>query len=161
MIILRKPRPDDINDIISAYERSKDLHEPWTYAPSDYTNYLSQEGRYFVCLQTTGEVLGTFHISGIVRGYFQSAYLGYEVFAPHQGKGYMSQGMKLLLELAFNSLRLHRLEANIQPGNLASLHLVAAHGFVKEGFSKHYLRVGGREWKDHERWAIINPHWIE
>lgn len=69
--------------------------------------------------------------------------------------------MKLLLEEAFGRLKLHRLEANIQPGNIASIKLVAKAGFVQEGFSRNYLRVGGFEWKDHERWAIINPNWAE
>ncbi len=57
---------------------------------------------------------------------------------------------------AFEGLNLHRLEANIQPENFASIRLVSNAGFIKEGFSKNYLRVGGYEWKDHERWTIVN-----
>lgn len=73
----------------------------------------------------------------------------------------MKEGLKLLLIEAFEKLNLHRLEANIQPENTASIHLVANAGFIKEGFYRHYLRVGGKEWKDHERWAILNKKWIE
>ena len=155
-LILRKPKSDDLEIIKELYEKSISIHNPWVYAPENYQAYLEQENRYFVCLSETDDIVGTFNISGIVRGYFQSAYLGYEVFSPYQGRGYMSAGIKLLLKEAFETLKLHRLEANIQPGNIASIRLVSKTGFTKEGFSKNYLKVGGIEWKDHERWAIVN-----
>jgi [ribosomal protein S5]-alanine N-acetyltransferase len=161
MVVLRKPKICDLAEIIELYERSVSLHNPWAYAPLDYEAYLTQENRYFICAVKNGNIVGTFNISGIVRGYFQSAYLGYEVFHPYQGQGYMSKGILLLLKEAFEELNLHRLEANIQPENFASISLVSRAGFIKEGFSKNYLRVGGLEWKDHERWAILNSSWSE
>jgi len=159
MVILRNPKIDDLEEIQFLYKQSISLHNPWVFAPHDYEVYLHQENRYFLCLPEDGEIIGTFHISGIVRGYFQSAYLGYEVFHPYQGKGYMSRGIALVIQKAFEELKLHRLEANIQPENIASIRLVQAAGFVKEGFSKNYLNVGGLGWKDHERWAIVNSNW--
>lgn len=158
MLILRQSSLNDLAEIQCRYAQSLAIHQPWAYAPQDYVAYLQQPNRYFICLADTGDIVGTFNISGIVRGFFQSAYLGYEVFYPYQGKGYMSQGLELLLAEAFEVLKLHRLEANIQPDNVASIRLVCKAGFVKEGFSKNYLRVGGI-WKDHERWAIINEGW--
>jgi len=159
MVVLRKAKISDLAEVKELYEQSVSLHNPWVYAPKDYEAYLQQEHRYFICLSENGKIVGTFNISGIVRGYFQSAYLGYEVFNPYQGKGYMSKGILLLLKEAFEELNLHRLEANIQPGNFLSIRLVSNSGFVKEGFSRNYLKVGGLEWKDHERWAIVNPDW--
>ena len=159
VIYLRKPEASDLEYIALAYERSKAIHEPWTYAPKDFTAYLCQEYRYFVCLTDGDAIVGTFNISNIVRGAFHSAYLGYEAFSPHHGKGYMRQGMKLLLAEAFETLNLHRLEANIQPGNLPSIKLVKGAGFSKEGYSSNYLNVGNQGWRDHERWAIINDGW--
>lgn len=161
MIALRKAKADDLHEVRKLYEQSISLHHPWVFAPQDYEAYLNQENRYFVCSSENGKILGTFNISGIVRGYFQSAYVGYEVFYPYQGKGYMSKGIALLLKEAFEVLGLHRLEANIQPDNVASIRLVSNAGFVKEGFSKKYLNIGGLGWKDHERWAIVNDAWIE
>jgi ribosomal-protein-alanine N-acetyltransferase len=159
VILLRKPNNKDLDEVSSAYDRSASVHHPWTHAPKDYEVYLSEEHRYFSCLDSTGEIVGTFNISGLVRGYFQSAYLGYEVFVPHQGKGYMKIGLNLMLEEVFTKLNLHRLEANIQPGNEASIQLVSQAGFVKEGFSRQYLNIGGLGWVDHERWAIVNGNW--
>jgi [ribosomal protein S5]-alanine N-acetyltransferase len=160
-IYLRKPDITDQEEIIAAFTRSVDFHKPWTYLPDNYEKYLSQPYRYFVCHKQTHAILGSYNISEIVKGWFQSAYLSYEAFAPHQRQGFMTQGMTLLLEEAFINLKLHRLEANIQPDNFASIALVFKSGFIKEGFSPKYLRVGGREWHDHERWAIINNDWKE
>ena len=70
----------------------------------------------------------------------------------------MTEGMQLLLARAFGVLRLHRVEANIQPGNARSLALARGSGFVHEGLSERYLKVGGR-WRDHERWAIRVEQW--
>ena len=105
-----------------------------------------------------GAIVGFFNISQIIRGPLQSAFLGYGGVAAHAGQGYMTEGMELVLERAFTELALHRLEANIQPGNAASIALARRCGFVREGFSERYLKVGGR-WRDHERWAIRAELW--
>ena len=94
----------------------------------------------------------------IVRRGFQSAYLGYAVGKPFAGQGYMRDGLELVLRHAFTTLRLHRIEANIQPANASSLALAKGAGFRREGFSPRYLKIGGR-WRDHERWAILAEEW--
>ena len=66
----------------------------------------------------------------------------------------MTEALAAAAAFAFGELGLHRLEANIQPGNAASLALVKRVGFHKEGFSPRYLRIDG-DWRDHERWALI------
>lgn len=156
-IYLRKPQPSDLAEIKQAYQNSIHLHQPWTYPPTNFEQYLQQEHRYFVCLTENHAIVGTFNISNIIRGHF---HLGYEAFYPYIGQGYMRHGLQLVLQDAFQTLNLHRLEANIQPAP-PSIRLVASAGFVKEGFSRQYLRVGGKKWKDHERWAILNEQWVE
>jgi ribosomal-protein-alanine N-acetyltransferase len=70
----------------------------------------------------------------------------------------MGEGIQLVLAHAFEDLGLHRIEANIQPGNHRSIALVRRAGFVREGFSERYLLIDGR-WRDHERWAIRVERW--
>lgn len=158
-VYLRKPTPEDCASLQRAFANSQELHQPWSYPPENYQDYIQSPHLYLLCLKAQQQIVGTFNISGVARGYFQSAYLGYQAFSPYANKGYMSQGIKLLIAEAFSTLKLHRLEANIQPGNIASRALVQKAGFQLEGFSPHYLQVGGRKWQDHERWAIINRDW--
>ena len=68
----------------------------------------------------------------------------------------MEEGLKLLTRYAFNTLGLHRLEANIQPDNVRSQKLVERCGFVKEGYSEAFLFINGA-WRDHERWCCVHP----
>ena len=91
-------------------------------------------------------------------GSLQSAYLGYYLFAPHERRGYMTGGLRLVLGRAFGELGLHRVEANIQPDNDRSLRLVERLSFRREGYSPRYLKVGGK-WRDHERWALLAEEW--
>jgi len=105
-----------------------------------------------------GELAGVINISEIVRGSFKSGYLGYYAFSPHDGHGYMSRGLHAVLREVFQVHRLHRLEANIQPGNEASRRLVRRLGFRCEGFSPKYLKISGG-WRDHERWALTVEDW--
>jgi len=141
---------------------SRNLHHPWVFPPStaqDFTKLMerlkSDTEEAFLVWPTTGEApAGYIHISNIVRGHFHSAYLGYWGNASQEGKGWMTLGLKWVVRHAFRQLKLHRLEANIQPDNKRSIALVKRCGFQKEGFSPAYLKIGGR-WCDHERWAIL------
>src|SRR5262245_63352472 len=93
----------------------------------------THDGR-FVVLRTSRELVGVINLNEIVHGAFRSAYLGYYAFVPHATRGYMTEGLALALGWAFRELHLHRVEANIQPGNDASRALVRRLGFRREGF---------------------------
>lgn len=157
---LETPAPRHEDDFLGAVVRSRRLHGSWVTAPSssaEYRLYLKERQgprcyKYFVC-DDAGQLCGVLNLSEVVRGSFQSAYLGYYALAPHAGKGFMSAGLSLVLDLAFGDLGLHRLEANIQPKNRRSIELVKRAGFRCEGLSPRYLKIAGR-WRDHERWAI-------
>ncbi|HJU86806.1 MAG TPA: GNAT family protein [Gemmatimonadota bacterium] len=105
-----------------------------------------------------GAVIGSIEISRIARGNFQSAYLGYRIAVAERRRGYMTEALQLALRHAFRDLKLHRVEANVEPGNEASIALVRRAGFTREGFSRRYLKLGGR-WRDHERWALLREDW--
>ena len=104
------------------------------------------------------KIVGVISLSQIFYGPLKSAYLGYGLFADFTGRGYATDAVRLIVRYAFNELKLHRIEANIQPNNTASIKLVARLGFSKEGFSPKYLKIGG-QWRDHERWALIKENW--
>jgi [ribosomal protein S5]-alanine N-acetyltransferase len=159
---------DDRDEFIEAMARSRSFHGTWITPPAtaaEFDQLLRRaEDHSFVSLvirlREDGRLAGMFSISEIVRRAFQSAYVGYGGVAGLEGQGYMTEGMGLVLDHAFGPLALHRLEANIQPGNSASIALVRRCGFVREGFSERYLKIGG-EWRDHERWAIRAELWEE
>ena len=160
-VLLRDLVVADREAFLRMVRESRELHRPWTYPPEradQFEDLVARAGRDdFVCLAAClvedGDLVGIFTISQIVRGYFQSAYLGYYAGARHAGKGLMREAMELVLDYAFGALALHRLEANIQPGNAPSIALARGAGFRLEGFSPRYLLIGGR-WRDHERYAI-------
>jgi ribosomal-protein-alanine N-acetyltransferase len=152
---------DDREEFLALARDSRELHRPWTYPPerADQFDDLFARSRRddFVCLVAVavddGAIAGVFTISQIVRGAFQSAYLGYYANARHAGQGMMREAMEQVLDHALGPLALHRLEANIQPGNGPSIALARGAGFRLEGFSPRYLLIGG-QWRDHERYAI-------
>lgn len=111
---------------------------------------------FLVCRAEDGAIAGVINISEIVLGIFRSGYLGYYAFAGFERRGLMREGLQGVVRHAFRKLKIHRLEANIQPGNVASIALAASCGFSKEGYSPRYLKIAGR-WRDHERWAILAP----
>ena len=160
-VFLRSPRSRDSEEFLGLVRAGRRLHHPWTHPPDTaqrYEGYLRRCRRedfrgLFVCLREEGVIAGVFNLSQILRGGFQNAYLGYYVGARFANRGYMTEGLRLVLRHAFHRMKLHRLEANIQPENLDSIELVRRCGFRREGFSPRYLKVGGR-WRDHERWAI-------
>ena len=152
-------------EFLAAAARSRALHGPWLSPPrtrNAFDEYLKRFAApthigYWV-LTESGEIAGVVNISEIVRGRFQSGYLSYYSFAPHQGRGYMTEGIRAVIANAFRKLGLHRLEANIQPGNTRSRNVVKRLGFRLEGFSPRYLKIAG-QWRDHERWAITKEEW--
>src|SRR5262245_35077343 len=118
-------------EFLAAVARSRKLHgrlvsPPRT--PAKFDAYLRRV-RGPACIgywvrTGDGELAGVITLSEIVRGPFQSAYLGYYAFEPHCGRGHMTRGLEAVLRRLFRVHRLHRVEANIQPGNDASRALV-------------------------------------
>jgi ribosomal-protein-alanine N-acetyltransferase len=164
-VTLRALRADDRTELLAAVRRSRLLHRPWVHPPSSpsaFRAYLARSRRKsqksFLVLLPDGGLAGVVNVSEIVLGSFRSAYLGYYGLVPHGGRGAMRAGMALVLTELFGAAGLHRVEANIQPGNRSSIALVRALGFRCEGYSPCYLKVGGR-WRDHERWALLAAEW--
>lgn len=173
-VYLRAPAAKDAPAFLAAAGASRKLHAKWVAAPSSseqYRAFVERFGRFarrdpdkvshlglLVCRCEDDALVGVFNFGEIVRGQFQSAYLGYYAFAPHAGEGYMSEGLELVLHVAFDALKLHRVEANVQPTNRRSLALARRAGFAREGYSRRYVRVAG-QWRDHVRLALLAEDW--
>ena len=173
-VYLRPPSRADSGPFLAAVAASRHLHRGWVEPPATAAKFGAYVARFggaasrdfpraqhlgfLVCRTDDDAPVGVFNLSEIVRGSFESAYLGYYALAPHAGDGYMREALALVLSAAFQRLKLHRVEANIQPSNVASLALVRGAGFRREGFSPRYLKIGGR-WRDHERWAMLADDW--
>jgi ribosomal-protein-alanine N-acetyltransferase len=157
---IRRPSGRDRTDVVEAALRSRELHHPWVVGPTDPESFNSwvrrqRSPRYagFLLRTHEGDVVGIVNVSDIIMGNFKSSHMGYYAFAGQEGKGLMAEGIRWIVRYAFTVLGLHRIEANIQPGNEPSRRLAEACGFRLEGFSPNYLTVDGA-WRDHERWAI-------
>lgn len=182
-VAIRHVARDDYAELTARSRESAELHRPWvprretnTAAFAEYVARFEQpthEG-LVICLCEAAEdsdlaagaeraachrhphrIVGAVNINNIVRGTLQSGALGYVAYASGTGRGYMTEGLGLVIRYAFEELGLHRLEANIQPGNARSARLVERLGFRREGHSPAFQLVDG-EWRDHDRWAITS-----
>jgi ribosomal-protein-alanine N-acetyltransferase len=169
-VYLRPPQRSDAAAFVAASLRSRRDHGGWTSAPATRERFVAFVDRFtgtappathasFIMLTRDDDAIaGVFNFSEIVRGVFRSTYLGYYGFSPYIGHGFMREGMALALDVAFRHLKLHRVEVNIQPTNVRSVALAERTGFTREGFSRRYVKIGGR-WRDHLRFAMLAEDW--
>jgi len=165
-VVIRTVNATDAAELIAANLASIALHEPWVSPCRDQASFLGYLARcdgerslgFIARERESGRIIGVVNVSEIVRGFFQSAYLGYYGMTGLSGRGLMTEAVGQVVSHGFNALGLHRLEANIQPGNEPSRALVKRLGFRQEGYSPRYLKISG-EWRDHERWAVLADDW--
>jgi [ribosomal protein S5]-alanine N-acetyltransferase len=167
---LRPPRRTDQRSFIAYAKQSRALHRGWVQAPETPTAFAAYVARYhptdaaprnvgFLVIRNEDDaIVGVINFSEIIRGAFHSGYVGYYAFAPFAGDGYMAEGFALALDFAFRKMKLHRIEANVQPANIRSLALVERLGFMREGYSRRYVKIAGR-WRDHVRFAMLAEDW--
>lgn len=162
---LRKFKHIDATEFLQLAKENKEFHRPWIYVPSNkkmFAAYVeemwtSEDKAYLVQRLDNKAFVGVIELRDIFLGDFRNAYACWYAFAGQTGQGYMRAALPVVIDIAFSKLKLHRLEANIQPENIQSINLAHACGFKREGYSPKFLRKNG-EWRDHERWAMINPY---
>ncbi|MBN2898452.1 MAG: GNAT family N-acetyltransferase [Clostridia bacterium] len=111
--------------------------------------------RLHISLKGEERIIGSIALSNIVRGPFQSCFIGYKLDQDEINKGYMTEALKKIIDIAFKEFKLHRIEANIMPKNQRSIKVVTKAGFEYEGLSKRYLKINGI-WEDHAHYTILN-----
>lgn len=171
---LRHLRASDADDFVRVRRASRDHLEPWEPIPPSGLDLYSydafdrelassdteREQRFAVCLKETDALIGRVTLGCIERGPFMNGRFGYWMSTAHAGRGLMTEALGLAVEHAFapmgeGGLGLHRVCANVVPGNMGSRRVLEKLGFVREGYSEKYLQIAG-EWADHERWALVN-----
>ncbi|MFD0589040.1 GNAT family N-acetyltransferase [Paenibacillus sp. GCM10027627] len=138
-------RDDSFYTVQGQEERIRELHK----LAEDDRGYF-----YLVCLKQTDAVIGEVILSEVVRDNLQGCWIGYFLDREHNGKGYMTEAVKLVVRHAFEQLGLHRIEAGVMPHNGASTQVLLKAGFAKEGISRKNVKINGN-WEDHQLLAII------
>jgi ribosomal-protein-alanine N-acetyltransferase len=159
--IIRSVTFSDKAMLVSAHVANRDFHHPWCAPFIDgegfddwWSNLIAGPKISFLAFDFDKRLVGVVNLSEIVFKSFRSAYLGYYGMREGCGRGLMTEAVRAVTQIAFHDLGLHRLEANIQPGNVRSIRLAERLNFSREGFSPKYLHIDGA-WRDHERWALV------
>jgi ribosomal-protein-alanine N-acetyltransferase len=165
-VYLRRPEAADFREFTAMARKSERFHRGlirMARTADEFKRFLDRSLRpenevFLICRGDDDSITGTITLSQIFYGPFRNAYLGYGLGSEYTGHGFMTEAVRLLVRYGFTTLRLHRIEANVQPGNIPSIAVLKRAGFSQEGYSPRYLKIGGR-WRDHERWAIIKENW--
>jgi len=146
------------------FEEWDPVHEDGYYSIESLTK-LIQTGieennthkglRLYLFKKGTPRIIGYIGLSNIVYGAFLSSFLGYKLDEGEINQGYMTEGLKKVVEVGFCEYGLHRIEANVMPKNVRSIRVLEKLGFTKEGESAKYLKIHGR-WEDHYHYVILN-----
>ncbi len=176
-LILEVLKPEDHEIVLDYYIRNKDFLKLWE--PQREDSYFSKSKMMKLLYEDNKKInegsslrlwifkedeykhrtIGSVCINNIIRGVFQSGFLGYKLDKDETGNGYMREALKKGIEVVFNELKLHRLEANIIPRNTASIKVIKSLGFYEEGLAKNYLYING-SWEDHYHYVLINDGFI-
>jgi ribosomal-protein-alanine N-acetyltransferase len=176
IVYLRRPTASDRAEFVQLRRTNRRHLEQWepiprgvnAFTPIELNKAFDRElklrrtrtdERFLICLVQTGEIAGKISISGIHRGPLQECRLGYWIGRQFARRGCTTEAVALACRHAFQTLGLHRVEANMQPRNHASRAVVRSNGFSQEGYSPRYLFIRSR-WVDHERWAINLEDWM-
>lgn len=107
-----------------------------------------------------GRLAGELNLSGVQRGPFQNAYVGYWIDEAEAGNGYIPEALVVAARFAFEDVGLHRLQVAVIPRNSASRRVAEKLGLREEGVALRYLAING-VWEDHLRYAITAEDWAE
>lgn len=104
------------------------------------------------------KLAGEINLNNVVRGAFQSAYVGYWIDEARAGLSYMPEAVVTIARFAFEELKLHRIEIDIVPRNKPSRRVVEKLGIREEGVAHRFLEING-VWEDHVRFGITTEEW--
>ncbi|MFI0480648.1 GNAT family N-acetyltransferase [Actinomadura sp. 9N215] len=103
-----------------------------------------------------GELAGRISLNHILRGPLQTCFVGYWVARAHAGRGVATEALRQALDVAFDGLGLHRVEAFTRVDNLASQRVLERNGFTAVGTARRHIHVDGR-WHDERFFERLAP----
>lgn len=164
--------PELAKEVAEYYRRNREFLK--AFEPEREENFFSEEYQrkllkkeaddrkqgtsyrfYIRLVEAPREIIGVIGLNNIVRGAFQSSFLGGKLDNKYINRGYMSMAVDMIVKYGFEELKLHRIEGNVMPRNKASLRVMEKNGFVCEGLSRHYLKING-VWEDHVHMVRLN-----
>ena len=173
-LLIKLLDPTSIPQVIEYFDRNKEnfLVSLAEYPPDFFTELFQTEKfwkefqlltegvavRFYIFYKEDffyKKIIGDISISNILRGGFQSCNIGCRIDSDESKKGLMTEAFSEIIKFIFNDMKLHRIEADILPTNIASKRLVEKLGFVQEGISRGFMRLNNK-WQDHEKYSLIN-----
>ena len=169
-ITLRMPVSSDYREWAKRRHESRAFLEPWE--PSWAADELEKSAwrhrlrrdredfargaaiAFFIFETKSGKLLGGVTLGNIRRGVARSGHIGYWIGEKYAGNGFMVDALDLLIRHAFDTMRLHRIEAACIPDNKRSIRVLEKVGFTREGLLRSYLKINGG-WQDHYLYALI------
>lgn len=173
-IYLRFLELEDAGDMFSLNLKNKDFFRQ--YVTTRHEGFYTLEGQaarilesikekeqdhkysFGIFLNSSNKLVGNISLTEVLRGALQGCYIGYYLDESCNGKGYMTEAVKLVTKYAFEELKLHRIEAGVMPHNIRSIKVLEKAGYVKEGIARKNVMING-EWRDHQVLAIINENY--
>ncbi|WP_433791861.1 GNAT family N-acetyltransferase [Actinoplanes sp. CA-252034] len=167
---IRLISPADAEEMAALLRANREHLAPWD--PVREEGYWTTEGQWAIisdvlragnalphAIVEGGRIIGRVNLSNVVHGAFQSANLGYWVDASATGRGVASAAVAAVVEAAFLTYGLHRLEAGTLLHNVRSQRVLERNGFVRFGMAPRYLKIAG-EWQDHHLFQLLSENWL-
>lgn len=174
-IVVKLAEESDAQSLLALEVKNRDFFQQFTGRRDEaFYTYEGQLGRiqdalrmqqedrgylFFIFLRSSGQLIGEVILSEVVRYNLQSCWIGYFLDKDFNGKGYMTEAVKLVVGYAFTELELHRIEAGVMPHNTGSMKVLLKAGFTKEGIARKNVKINGH-WEDHQTLAMIKEDWL-
>jgi len=168
-LLLRPMTAADVDDI-HAYQSREDVCRYLPYEPRTREEVaekvakfsaaitLAADGDYWqLALDRDGRVLGDLYFT-IASAANSTAEIGWTLHPDHHGQGYMSEAARAVLGIAFGEIGLHRVKADLDPRNHASIALCKRLGMREEAYFVEDEWFKG-EWGDTGVYAILEREW--
>jgi len=170
-IFIRQLELSDAEDLLKLEVENRDFFQ--LYSPLKDEKFYTIDGQverieknvlltkqdsvysFGIFLTDSKQLIGNVTLSEVARGNYQSCWIGYYLDRKHNGKGYMTKAVKLVVDYGFNELKLHRIEAGVMPHNIRSIKVLEKAGFHKEGIAIENVKING-SWENHQTLAIVN-----